>query len=144
MFSATCASCGASCQVPFRPRPGKEVFCDACFGKDAKPKGGDLKVFDRQPSSASGNYDKQFEALNFKLNKIIELLDPSAKAEVKKAVKEIFEEKVVPAAKEVVVEEVVKEKKVAKKADKKGDKKEVKKETAKEKKPVAKKAAKKK
>lgn len=35
MFDATCAKCGASCQVPFKPRPveegGRPVLCKACF-----------------------------------------------------------------------------------------------------------------
>jgi len=35
MHDAVCAQCGASCQVPFKPRPveegGKPVLCKACF-----------------------------------------------------------------------------------------------------------------
>lgn len=35
MHSATCAQCGAECEVPFRPRPleegGRPVLCKACF-----------------------------------------------------------------------------------------------------------------
>jgi CxxC-x17-CxxC domain-containing protein len=31
MFSATCASCGKSCQVPFQPSGDKPVYCSDCF-----------------------------------------------------------------------------------------------------------------
>ena len=35
MYDATCAKCGAACQVPFKPRSveegGKPVLCNACF-----------------------------------------------------------------------------------------------------------------
>lgn len=37
MFDAVCASCGAQCQVPFKPRPesegGRPVLCKECFMK---------------------------------------------------------------------------------------------------------------
>ncbi len=31
MFSATCASCGKACQVPFQPSGDKPVYCSDCF-----------------------------------------------------------------------------------------------------------------
>ena len=31
MFSATCASCGNTAQVPFRPSGNKPVYCSDCF-----------------------------------------------------------------------------------------------------------------
>ncbi len=35
MYDATCAQCGAQCQVPFKPRSeaegGRPVLCKACF-----------------------------------------------------------------------------------------------------------------
>src|SRR5690348_9650861 len=31
MFSATCANCGKTCQVPFRPNGKKPVYCKECF-----------------------------------------------------------------------------------------------------------------
>ena len=35
MHDATCAKCGATCQVPFKPRPeGKPVLCNDCFKQD--------------------------------------------------------------------------------------------------------------
>lgn len=34
-FEAVCAQCGAPAQVPFRPTPGRPVFCKDCFGNRA-------------------------------------------------------------------------------------------------------------
>jgi len=31
MFSAICASCGSSCQVPFQPNQDRPVYCSECF-----------------------------------------------------------------------------------------------------------------
>jgi CxxC-x17-CxxC domain-containing protein len=32
MHEATCAECGKSCQVPFRPNGTRPVYCSNCFG----------------------------------------------------------------------------------------------------------------
>ncbi len=37
MFQATCASCGKSCEVPFRPNGKKPVYCRECFAKNGGP-----------------------------------------------------------------------------------------------------------
>ncbi|OGX41114.1 MAG: DNA-directed RNA polymerase [Omnitrophica WOR_2 bacterium RIFCSPHIGHO2_02_FULL_68_15] len=37
MFKATCADCKQECEVPFKPREDRPVYCRACF---AKRKGG--------------------------------------------------------------------------------------------------------
>ena len=31
MHKATCADCGAECEVPFEPRKGRPVYCQKCF-----------------------------------------------------------------------------------------------------------------
>ena len=31
MYDAVCASCGASCKVPFEPRNDRPVYCSDCF-----------------------------------------------------------------------------------------------------------------
>jgi CxxC-x17-CxxC domain-containing protein len=31
MFSATCSSCGRTCEVPFQPTGSKPVYCSDCF-----------------------------------------------------------------------------------------------------------------
>lgn len=59
MFDATCSKCGANCQVPFRPVPGKKVFCENCFEKGGK---------------GSGDNAEQFKQLNEKLDRLITLL----------------------------------------------------------------------
>ena len=33
MFKATCAECGQECEVPFRPKEGKPVYCKSCYAK---------------------------------------------------------------------------------------------------------------
>ena len=33
MFEATCASCGGTAKVPFRPREDRPVYCSDCFAK---------------------------------------------------------------------------------------------------------------
>ena len=33
MYDAVCATCGAACKVPFRPRPDRPVYCSECFAK---------------------------------------------------------------------------------------------------------------
>ncbi|MBS4023220.1 MAG: zinc-ribbon domain containing protein [Dethiobacter sp.] len=34
MHDATCASCGTSTQVPFKPRGDRPVYCSECFSKN--------------------------------------------------------------------------------------------------------------
>ncbi len=34
LYRATCSDCGNSCEVPFKPFPGKSVYCNDCFRKD--------------------------------------------------------------------------------------------------------------
>ncbi|MCX6734812.1 MAG: hypothetical protein NTZ25_02770 [Candidatus Peregrinibacteria bacterium] len=40
MHQATCADCGKSCEVPFRPSGSKPVFCSNCFKSKDKDNGG--------------------------------------------------------------------------------------------------------
>jgi len=98
MHEATCAKCGQSCQVPFQPRPGKDVFCNACFGKSA-PSG----------NRGGGQIDnKQLEMLNSKLDKILKILAPNSSPEIK-------EEKKVKKEKETKKEKPVTKKPAKKK-----------------------------
>jgi len=120
MFDAVCAECGQHCQVPFRPRGDKDVFCSDCFGKDK----GESRSFNSSSSSKGANYDKQFELLNSKLNTLIGLMTSKvegsakpveAKKEVVKEIKKVEEKK--PEVKKVEVKKA--EKKIEKKEDKK-------------------------
>lgn len=31
MHKATCAECGQECEVPFKPKEGRPVYCKACY-----------------------------------------------------------------------------------------------------------------
>jgi len=33
MFKATCAECNQECEVPFKPREDRPVYCKECFTK---------------------------------------------------------------------------------------------------------------
>ena len=33
MFKATCAECKNECEVPFKPREDRPVYCKDCFSK---------------------------------------------------------------------------------------------------------------
>ncbi|MGA2309332.1 MAG: CxxC-x17-CxxC domain-containing protein [Candidatus Bathyarchaeia archaeon] len=33
MFKATCAECGKSCELPFKPDGTRPVFCRECYSK---------------------------------------------------------------------------------------------------------------
>lgn len=87
MFKAVCNECGNSCEVPFQPRGDKPVYCGNCFGgkKGAGNGGG---------GQCQSQCKDQFELLNNKLDRILEILAPNAASK----------------GEEVVVEEVKPEK----------------------------------
>ncbi|MFH1078206.1 MAG: CxxC-x17-CxxC domain-containing protein [Patescibacteria group bacterium] len=53
LFEATCSQCGNACEVPFKPLPGRDVFCRNCFKKDgdAEPRRFESGADRRFPSS---------------------------------------------------------------------------------------------
>jgi CxxC-x17-CxxC domain-containing protein len=93
MHEAICDQCGKPCEVPFRPAPGKPVYCTACFG--AKRDGGDDRGESRFPQrsfgdraiqartdfgggTAGGNNDevkRQLELLNAKMDRLIKAVE---------------------------------------------------------------------
>ena len=103
MFDATCDKCGNDCQVPFRPTPGKEIFCNNCFGK-----GGDRSNDRKSSASASPELLEKINMLNSKVDKLMEMLGGKAveKTEEPKAEKKATKAKKEVKAKEDVVEEV--------------------------------------
>lgn len=113
MFEATCANCGDSCKVPFRPTEGKDTLCSRCF----EEKGGDSR------RSTNGSA-QQLTEINTKLDKILEILN-FASEELEKEEAEAEPEEVI----ETVTEDVKasaeeeKPKKKAKKTKKKTAKK---------------------
>lgn len=86
MFKTTCSNCGKECEVPFKPTMGKPVYCSDCFetmgGRSDRPDRSGRRErpsFDRHQTPAPRvDNTKQFEELNRKLDKIIELLSPKA------------------------------------------------------------------
>lgn len=72
MFDAVCANCGKNCKVPFQPGEGRQVLCSDCFEK----KGGDPRTENNKSRNSGISYTKQFEELNTKLDKIMQLLIP--------------------------------------------------------------------
>lgn len=101
MFEATCASCGKTCQVPFRPNGKKPVYCNDCFAKNGGgDRGGDRDnsfkkpynpsfskpSYPRNDAPAPQNNDnkliltdvsKQLQMVNSKLDRMITLLEAS-------------------------------------------------------------------
>ena len=97
LFSATCASCGKTCEVPFKPNGKKPVYCKECFaangGPEAREGGNDRggerfaprRDFDRprpafRPDSRPeggaglGELKRTIEAMNSKLDKLVSLM----------------------------------------------------------------------
>ena len=59
MYKATCAECGKSCEVPFKPNGQKPVYCNDCFGKNSGGNDGFVKK-DRNDFSSGKKFDKPF------------------------------------------------------------------------------------
>ena len=70
MYPAICAECGNECKVPFRPTPGKPIYCKNCFRKS-----------DSTGSRKTEQFKEQFKILNAKLDTIIKLLNPNIPTE---------------------------------------------------------------
>jgi len=137
MFRATCAECGSSCEVPFKPSGDRPVLCSACFSasKGEKPrersfdskfgKGGfnDKPSFSAsKPSADISKLENEIKAINEKLDRILNSLSSasakSSEVKEKSVVKPVAEKKV--AAKTEVKKTKVKAvKKPAAKAKKK-------------------------
>ena len=136
MHTATCAKCGKSCQVPFRPTGDKPVYCSDCFkNKDGgmSPRRDEGRSFERndrpsfnsRPSfeSKGSDHREDFRAINDKLDKILKLLvkETPAPTPAPKADKPEVKSMKVAAAVEAAVKpakatkEVAKPKKVEKK-----------------------------
>ena len=76
MHDVTCDKCGKQCQVPFRPTGDKPVFCSDCFRKEDSSSSFSPRSRDSVSSSSSSGISKeQFNELNSKLDKILEILE---------------------------------------------------------------------
>lgn len=80
-FGAVCSNCGKDCTLPFEPRTNKPVYCSDCFEKQ----GGDTRK--REQTQSQPQNTKQLDAINAKLNQILELL--GAEIEVEPAAKPV-------------------------------------------------------
>lgn len=94
MFSVVCDQCGADCEVPFKPQSSKPVLCSRCF--EEKNGNGDRKG-SGGCNCDCGNLKADIEALNKKLDRIIDILEPikevkATKKAIKKEVDEIVED----------------------------------------------------
>lgn len=75
MFEAICDECKNSCKVPFQPSGGKPIYCSNCFGE--KKGAGSRENGQSQPQ-----HKEQFEALESKLDRILQLLDQKPQEQV--------------------------------------------------------------
>ncbi|MCW1949167.1 MAG: hypothetical protein KIH89_001830 [Candidatus Shapirobacteria bacterium] len=90
MYDAVCDKCGKDCQVPFMPTGEKPVYCSNCFEKTSGRDGGSERSFGGGNRDFGGNNRRfeardtkdyaqentraEIEALNKKLDRIIDLL----------------------------------------------------------------------
>jgi len=145
MFKAVCDSCHKDCEVPFRPTGDKPVYCSDCFGKTERRDGGRGERRDdgrnvSAGTNSSGSNKQQFEMLNDKLDKIMNILSGHISSEKPAEKKKVSAKKIV---KEKPLEKKAAVKKVAKKPALKKEVKKVVKKAVPKKKVVAKKTAKK-
>lgn len=90
MTRTTCSECGNSCEVPFVPTGDRPVFCNKCFehkrspesrnfeGKDSAPRyNKPYEKRNEKPNSNDGQFKKQLESINWKLDKLLKLLTPT-------------------------------------------------------------------
>jgi len=122
MYDAVCANCGKTCQIPFRPSQGRDVFCSRCFEKNEggfDTRGPERRTFDKPSfnrddsqhrTSDTSNYKAQFDSLNAKMDKILSLLMPVATEAA--PLESVIDEGVI----EEIVEEVKQAEKKPKKA----------------------------
>lgn len=89
MHKVVCDACGKDCEVPFKPRNDKPIYCNDCFAKQGgndRPKFGGGR--DRDSRSGSGSSDdtskeilKGIKTLNYKLDELIKTLNQNTATE---------------------------------------------------------------
>lgn len=90
MFSAICDKCGAECQLPFRPTGEKPVYCSNCFEKnDNRDSGRRFESRDNNRDTRDYRQENtrntEMEAINRKLDRILDLLTVKEQKELKEA-----------------------------------------------------------
>lgn len=83
MHRATCAECGSSCEVPFKPTGEKPVYCSACFSNRSDSPRTNDRSFSRPRVERSAstttpvNYNalnEKFVELNAKIDRLLDIL----------------------------------------------------------------------
>ncbi len=76
MFSATCAQCQKSCEVPFRPNGEKPVYCKDCFvSKRENPSTSNRESFQSKPQSDTRTNDTRINDVRIdELKRSIEVI----------------------------------------------------------------------
>ncbi len=82
---ATCSSCNAMCEVPFRPNGKKPVYCRNCFKANVPTTSFTGQPFTRPTESSDGDLKKQFAILNTKLDRLISAIEAQTRALSSKA-----------------------------------------------------------
>lgn len=93
MFKATCAKCGKTCEVPFRPNGEKPVYCNDCFvpqgpvhEKSERSFGGrpafqprlDTQSVQPRDDRSSEDVKRALFDINYKLDKLVTLMTNQA------------------------------------------------------------------
>jgi len=76
MFKTVCSNCEKECEVPFRPTNGKPVYCSDCFEKMGGGGRGDTRRFDDRSRAPQAQGGPDLGAINAKLDKILNILEP--------------------------------------------------------------------
>lgn len=94
MHRTTCSECGKDCEVPFVPTGNRPVYCNSCF--EHKRSSSEPHRFenrntgDRGKENTGDQYKKQFESLNWKLDKIIKILSPVVSPKIADEIKTVL------------------------------------------------------
>lgn len=93
MHTSVCAQCRESCQVPFKPRGDKPVYCNSCFGgrldssRDTRNNFSKPREFRGEKPSLSLNNSKligKIDELIDKLDQVVRLMAVKIEAPQKK------------------------------------------------------------
>lgn len=106
MFKTICSECGKECEVPFKPTSGKPVYCSECFEKKGGRRSDSVRP--QRSNFRNQNIDQnksQFDALNSKLDRILNLLESKDSSKV---ISTSFDNKKVDEVENIEVKKVVK------------------------------------
>jgi CxxC-x17-CxxC domain-containing protein len=76
MHKAECATCGKTCEVPFRPTGNRPVYCNDCFTKTDAPRA-PRREFTPRPDQAFNDLKAELRVVNQNLERLITLMTPA-------------------------------------------------------------------